>query len=143
MGGKVHSLAFSFDNCSRNSVNMETWLLLLFWCLVLWKCFILFGLAFICSGYCFQDSGAFLCVIDESNEHMLSVWDCKGTKHAEVKVKNSELNRLWKSQPFTMIRLLIITGIIQSRNPVNIPHNPQPPAYSFSGVDGGIKVIAC
>uniref|UniRef100_A0A8C9ZHE1 EMAP like 3 n=1 Tax=Sander lucioperca TaxID=283035 RepID=A0A8C9ZHE1_SANLU len=35
------------------------------------------------------DSGAFLCVIDESNEHMLSVWDCnKGTKHAEVKNTN-------------------------------------------------------
>lgn len=34
------------------------------------------------------DSGAFLCVIDESNEHMLSVWDCKGTKHAEVKSTN-------------------------------------------------------
>uniref|UniRef100_A0A8C3GC86 EMAP like 3 n=1 Tax=Cyclopterus lumpus TaxID=8103 RepID=A0A8C3GC86_CYCLU len=36
-----------------------------------------------------QDSGAFLCVIDDSNEHMLSVWDCnKGTKHAEVKSTN-------------------------------------------------------
>ncbi|KAM8747140.1 echinoderm microtubule-associated protein-like 3 isoform 1-T1 [Acanthopagrus schlegelii] len=35
------------------------------------------------------DSGAFLCVIDDSNEHMLSVWDCnKGTKHAEVKSTN-------------------------------------------------------
>ncbi|XP_061105176.1 echinoderm microtubule-associated protein-like 4 isoform X2 [Conger conger] len=35
------------------------------------------------------DSGAFLCVIDESNEHMLSVWDCaKGTKHAEIKSTN-------------------------------------------------------
>ncbi|KAG9338188.1 hypothetical protein JZ751_026938, partial [Albula glossodonta] len=32
------------------------------------------------------DSGAFLCVVDESNEHMLSVWDCnKGTKQAEIK----------------------------------------------------------
>ncbi|XP_061619079.1 echinoderm microtubule-associated protein-like 3 isoform X2 [Phyllopteryx taeniolatus] len=32
------------------------------------------------------DSGAFLCVIDESNEHMLSVWDCaRGSKQAEVK----------------------------------------------------------
>uniref|UniRef100_A0A8C8FP86 EMAP like 3 n=1 Tax=Oncorhynchus tshawytscha TaxID=74940 RepID=A0A8C8FP86_ONCTS len=31
----------------------------------------------------------FLCVIDDSNEHMLSVWDCaKGTKHAEVKSTN-------------------------------------------------------
>lgn len=28
-------------------------------------------------------------MIDDSNEHMLSVWDCnKGTKYAEVKVKN-------------------------------------------------------
>uniref|UniRef100_A0AAQ5YVY7 HELP domain-containing protein n=1 Tax=Amphiprion ocellaris TaxID=80972 RepID=A0AAQ5YVY7_AMPOC len=35
------------------------------------------------------DSGAFLCVIDDSNEHMLSVWDCtKGTKHAEIKSTN-------------------------------------------------------
>uniref|UniRef100_A0A672HSV4 HELP domain-containing protein n=1 Tax=Salarias fasciatus TaxID=181472 RepID=A0A672HSV4_SALFA len=35
------------------------------------------------------DSGAFLCVIDDSNEHMLSVWDAtKGTKHAEVKSTN-------------------------------------------------------
>uniref|UniRef100_A0A8C4NPR5 EMAP like 3 n=1 Tax=Dicentrarchus labrax TaxID=13489 RepID=A0A8C4NPR5_DICLA len=35
------------------------------------------------------DSGAFLCVIDDSNEHMLSVWDCnKGTKYAEVKSTN-------------------------------------------------------
>uniref|UniRef100_G3N6V7 EMAP like 3 n=1 Tax=Gasterosteus aculeatus aculeatus TaxID=481459 RepID=G3N6V7_GASAC len=35
------------------------------------------------------DSGAFLCVIDDSNEHMLSVWDCnKGTRHAEVKNTN-------------------------------------------------------
>uniref|UniRef100_A0A4W6EC77 EMAP like 3 n=1 Tax=Lates calcarifer TaxID=8187 RepID=A0A4W6EC77_LATCA len=32
---------------------------------------------------------AFLCVIDDSNEHMLSVWDCnKGTKHAEIKSTN-------------------------------------------------------
>ncbi|MEQ2251697.1 Echinoderm microtubule-associated protein-like 3 [Ilyodon furcidens] len=39
------------------------------------------------------DSGAFLCVIDDSNEHILSVWDCtKGTKHAEIKVnKDSEV----------------------------------------------------
>ncbi|KAI1902632.1 hypothetical protein AGOR_G00017950 [Albula goreensis] len=35
------------------------------------------------------DSGAFLCVVDESNEHMLSVWDCnKGTKQAEIKSTN-------------------------------------------------------
>ncbi|XP_037116458.1 echinoderm microtubule-associated protein-like 3 isoform X1 [Syngnathus acus] len=36
-----------------------------------------------------MDSGVFLCVIDESNEHMLSVWDCaKGSKQAEVKTTN-------------------------------------------------------
>ncbi|KAM9836934.1 echinoderm microtubule-associated protein-like 3 isoform 2-T2 [Aulostomus maculatus] len=35
------------------------------------------------------DSGTFLCVIDDSNEHMLSVWDStKGTKQAEVKSTN-------------------------------------------------------
>uniref|UniRef100_A0A3Q2EID8 EMAP like 3 n=1 Tax=Cyprinodon variegatus TaxID=28743 RepID=A0A3Q2EID8_CYPVA len=35
------------------------------------------------------DSGAFLCVIDDSSEHILSVWDCaKGTKHAEIKTTN-------------------------------------------------------
>ncbi|XP_036379829.1 echinoderm microtubule-associated protein-like 3 [Megalops cyprinoides] len=35
------------------------------------------------------DSGAFLCVVDDSNEHMLSVWDCaKGTKQAEIKSTN-------------------------------------------------------
>lgn len=34
-----------------------------------------------------QDQGAFLCVVDDSNEHMLSVWDCsRGTKLAEIKV---------------------------------------------------------
>ncbi|XP_071782163.1 echinoderm microtubule-associated protein-like 3 isoform X2 [Centroberyx gerrardi] len=39
--------------------------------------------------FSFADSGAFLCVIDDSNEHMLSVWDCtKGTKHVEVKSTN-------------------------------------------------------
>ncbi|XP_056156749.1 echinoderm microtubule-associated protein-like 4 isoform X2 [Lampris incognitus] len=39
--------------------------------------------------FSFADSGAFLCVIDDSNEHMLSVWDCsKGTKHTEVKSTN-------------------------------------------------------
>ncbi|KAF3836751.1 hypothetical protein F7725_004215 [Dissostichus mawsoni] len=39
--------------------------------------------------FSFADSGAFLCVIDDSNEHMMSVWDCsKGTKHAEVKNTN-------------------------------------------------------
>ncbi|KAG7280437.1 hypothetical protein CRUP_028177 [Coryphaenoides rupestris] len=35
------------------------------------------------------DSGAFLCVIDDSNEHMLSLWDTsKGTKYTEVKSTN-------------------------------------------------------
>uniref|UniRef100_UPI0037E8699D echinoderm microtubule-associated protein-like 3 n=1 Tax=Semicossyphus pulcher TaxID=241346 RepID=UPI0037E8699D len=39
--------------------------------------------------FSFADSGASLCVIDDSNEHMLSVWDCsKGTKHTEVKSTN-------------------------------------------------------
>uniref|UniRef100_A0AAQ4PNQ5 EMAP like 3 n=1 Tax=Gasterosteus aculeatus aculeatus TaxID=481459 RepID=A0AAQ4PNQ5_GASAC len=42
-----------------------------------------------CVAFSFADSGAFLCVIDDSNEHMLSVWDCnKGTRHAEVKNTN-------------------------------------------------------
>ncbi|XP_051935744.1 echinoderm microtubule-associated protein-like 3 [Hippocampus zosterae] len=36
-----------------------------------------------------MDSGLFLCVIDDSNEHMLSVWDCaRGSKQAEVKTTN-------------------------------------------------------
>ncbi|KAL0970425.1 hypothetical protein UPYG_G00241770 [Umbra pygmaea] len=39
--------------------------------------------------FSFADAGALLCVIDDSNEHMLSVWDCaKGSKHAEVKSTN-------------------------------------------------------
>ncbi|XP_072231899.1 echinoderm microtubule-associated protein-like 3 isoform X1 [Leuresthes tenuis] len=39
--------------------------------------------------FSFADSGLFLCVIDDSNEHMLSVWDCtKEIKHAEVKSTN-------------------------------------------------------
>ncbi|XP_068612113.1 echinoderm microtubule-associated protein-like 3 [Brachionichthys hirsutus] len=39
--------------------------------------------------FSFADSGAFLCVIDDSNDHMLSVWDCnKATKHAEIKSTN-------------------------------------------------------
>uniref|UniRef100_A0A8C6VXH9 EMAP like 3 n=1 Tax=Nothobranchius furzeri TaxID=105023 RepID=A0A8C6VXH9_NOTFU len=39
--------------------------------------------------FSFADSGAFLSVIDDSNEHMLSVWDCtKGTKQAEIKSTN-------------------------------------------------------
>uniref|UniRef100_A0A673XX37 EMAP like 3 n=1 Tax=Salmo trutta TaxID=8032 RepID=A0A673XX37_SALTR len=37
----------------------------------------------------FSFAVTFLCVIDDSNEHMLSVWDCaKGTKHTEVKSTN-------------------------------------------------------
>ncbi|XP_077357414.1 echinoderm microtubule-associated protein-like 3 isoform X2 [Festucalex cinctus] len=36
-----------------------------------------------------MDCGVFLCVIDDSNEHMLSVWDCaRGSKQAEVKTTN-------------------------------------------------------
>lgn len=36
-----------------------------------------------------QDQGAFLCVVDDSNEHMLSVWDCsRGVKLAEIKVRS-------------------------------------------------------
>lgn len=36
-----------------------------------------------------QDQGAFLCVVDDSNEHMLSVWDCsRGMKLAEIKVRS-------------------------------------------------------
>ncbi|KAL4648208.1 echinoderm microtubule-associated protein-like 4 isoform X2 [Arapaima gigas] len=39
--------------------------------------------------FSYADAGAFLCVIDDSNEHMLSVWDCsKGTKQAEMKSTN-------------------------------------------------------
>ncbi|MBN3319672.1 EMAL4 protein, partial [Atractosteus spatula] len=35
------------------------------------------------------DAGAFLCVIDDSNEHMLSLWDCnRGSKVAEIKSTN-------------------------------------------------------
>ncbi|KAJ8405776.1 hypothetical protein AAFF_G00312130 [Aldrovandia affinis] len=39
--------------------------------------------------FSYADSGAFLCVVDDSNEHMLSLWDCaKGTKQAEIKSTN-------------------------------------------------------
>uniref|UniRef100_A0AAX7T4T3 EMAP like 3 n=1 Tax=Astatotilapia calliptera TaxID=8154 RepID=A0AAX7T4T3_ASTCA len=39
--------------------------------------------------FSFADAGSFLCVIDDSNDHMLSLWDCtKGTKHAEIKTTN-------------------------------------------------------
>ncbi|XP_051901207.1 echinoderm microtubule-associated protein-like 3 isoform X2 [Pristis pectinata] len=35
------------------------------------------------------DSGAFLCIIDDSNEHLMSVWDCtRGTRQAEAKTTN-------------------------------------------------------
>uniref|UniRef100_A0A452UF86 EMAP like 3 n=1 Tax=Ursus maritimus TaxID=29073 RepID=A0A452UF86_URSMA len=38
------------------------------------------------------DQGAFLCVVDDSNEHMLSVWDCsRGTKLAEIKSTNDSV----------------------------------------------------
>ncbi|KAJ6657022.1 hypothetical protein lerEdw1_003023 [Lerista edwardsae] len=38
------------------------------------------------------DDGAYLCVVDESNEHMLSVWDCvRGTKQAEIKSTNESV----------------------------------------------------
>uniref|UniRef100_A0A452ST34 Echinoderm microtubule-associated protein-like 3 n=1 Tax=Ursus americanus TaxID=9643 RepID=A0A452ST34_URSAM len=40
----------------------------------------------------FSDQGAFLCVVDDSNEHMLSVWDCsRGTKLAEIKSTNDSV----------------------------------------------------
>ncbi|KAJ6652081.1 hypothetical protein lerEdw1_013496, partial [Lerista edwardsae] len=36
-----------------------------------------------------KDDGTYLCVVDESNEHMLLVWDCvRGTKQAEIKSTN-------------------------------------------------------
>lgn len=39
--------------------------------------------------FSFADAGSFLCVIDDSNDHMLSLWDCtKRTKHAEIKSTN-------------------------------------------------------
>ncbi|XP_060032317.1 echinoderm microtubule-associated protein-like 3 isoform X3 [Erinaceus europaeus] len=39
-----------------------------------------------------MDQGAFLCVVDDSNEHMLSVWDCnRGTKLAEIKSTNDSV----------------------------------------------------
>ncbi|XP_037335269.2 echinoderm microtubule-associated protein-like 3 [Pungitius pungitius] len=42
-----------------------------------------------CVAFSVADSGAFLCVIDDSNEHMLSVWECNNwTRHAEVKSTN-------------------------------------------------------
>ncbi|GAB1302162.1 Echinoderm microtubule-associated protein-like 3 [Apodemus speciosus] len=38
------------------------------------------------------DQGAFLCVVDDSNEHMLSVWDCsRGVKLAEIKSTNDSV----------------------------------------------------
>uniref|UniRef100_A0A674J8Q5 EMAP like 3 n=1 Tax=Terrapene triunguis TaxID=2587831 RepID=A0A674J8Q5_9SAUR len=38
------------------------------------------------------DQGAYLCVVDDSNEHMLSVWDCaRGTKQAEIKSTNESV----------------------------------------------------
>uniref|UniRef100_A0A673XS09 EMAP like 3 n=1 Tax=Salmo trutta TaxID=8032 RepID=A0A673XS09_SALTR len=47
------------------------------------------GVGSVAFSFAVSDAGAFLCVIDDSNEHMLSVWDCaKGTKHTEVKSTN-------------------------------------------------------
>ncbi|KAM6032631.1 LOW QUALITY PROTEIN: echinoderm microtubule-associated protein-like 3 [Chlamydotis macqueenii] len=38
------------------------------------------------------DQGAYLCVVDDSNEHMMSVWDCaRGTKQVEVKSTNESV----------------------------------------------------
>ncbi|XP_061461652.1 echinoderm microtubule-associated protein-like 3 isoform X2 [Rhineura floridana] len=38
------------------------------------------------------NEGTYLCVIDESNEHMLSVWDCaRGIKQAEIKSTNESV----------------------------------------------------
>uniref|UniRef100_A0A669QPF3 EMAP like 3 n=1 Tax=Phasianus colchicus TaxID=9054 RepID=A0A669QPF3_PHACC len=45
------------------------------------------SLAFSCA-----DEGSYLCVVDDSNEHMMSVWDCaRGTKLAEVKSTNESV----------------------------------------------------
>ncbi|XP_043931691.1 echinoderm microtubule-associated protein-like 3 [Protopterus annectens] len=39
--------------------------------------------------FSWADHGAYLCAIDETNEHMLSIWDCaKGSKQAEIKSTN-------------------------------------------------------
>lgn len=47
-----------------------------------------FTLPLLCVAFV-QDQGAFLCVVDDSNEHMLSVWDCsRGVKLAEIKVRS-------------------------------------------------------
>nr|XP_056709443.1 echinoderm microtubule-associated protein-like 3 [Euleptes europaea] len=38
------------------------------------------------------DEGMYLCVVDESNEHMLSIWDCsRATKQAEIKSTNESV----------------------------------------------------
>ena len=51
-------------------------------------------------------------MIDDSNEHMLSVWDCnKGTKYAEVKVKKRTV-----MMGLVMKKCkLLITAFIQNR----------------------------
>ncbi|XP_077311978.1 echinoderm microtubule-associated protein-like 3 isoform X2 [Lithobates pipiens] len=42
-----------------------------------------------CLAFSIQDSGSYLCVVDDSNEHVLSVWDtAKGNKIAETKCTN-------------------------------------------------------
>uniref|UniRef100_V9KFR1 Echinoderm microtubule associated protein like 3 n=1 Tax=Callorhinchus milii TaxID=7868 RepID=V9KFR1_CALMI len=38
------------------------------------------------------DSGAYLCAVDDSNEHMMSVWECaRGVKQAEIKTTNESV----------------------------------------------------
>ncbi|GCB84188.1 hypothetical protein scyTo_0024739, partial [Scyliorhinus torazame] len=38
------------------------------------------------------DSGDFLCVVDDSNEHLMTVWDCaKGMKQAGIKTTNESV----------------------------------------------------
>lgn len=42
-----------------------------------------------CLAFSIQDSGSYLCVVDDCNEHVLSVWDtAKGNKIAETKCTN-------------------------------------------------------
>ncbi|XP_069750294.1 echinoderm microtubule-associated protein-like 2 isoform X2 [Narcine bancroftii] len=42
-----------------------------------------------CLAFSQADSGSFLCVIDDSNEHLMSVWDwSRGTRQAETKTTN-------------------------------------------------------
>ncbi|KAM9301742.1 echinoderm microtubule-associated protein-like 3 [Gastrophryne carolinensis] len=42
-----------------------------------------------CLAFSFQDAGSYLCVVDDCNEHVLSIWDtAKGNKIAETKCTN-------------------------------------------------------